>query len=106
MEGSQHGDGRSSGGDDEPGAAANPEICDRTPEEIDGVRERKQSHDTSGASGVDALFAQEERERTADESEGDDGIGRNEEGEEPGTIVVGSGDFAANLRRFCRLHEA
>ena len=61
--------GRGSGGSgDEPGAAAHPEVRDRAPEKINGVRHRKQSHDAGRARRIDAFVAQQIRERAADEA--------------------------------------
>ena len=69
IEGGDQGNGGGGGRKQEPGAAAHPEVGERTPKEIDGMRKGQKRGDACGAGGVDALVAQEISDSAADEAE-------------------------------------
>jgi hypothetical protein len=51
------------------------------------MRQRDEGADAGGSRGIDAFIAEKERERAAYEADRNDSIGRDEQGEEPGTLV-------------------
>ena len=89
----------------EPDAPAQPEVSDGAPEKIDGVRQRNQRNNAGAAGWIDALAPQQIGERAADQADGHDGHGRDEEIEQPGTFVWRGWSFAFGVLTLCRLHE-
>ena len=72
VEGQDDHGGGGEGSDDEPVAAAYPEVGDGTPEEVDGLGECEKKDDLALALGVYAMLAEEVRE-----SSGDYAVGKN-----------------------------
>src|SRR5580765_4839450 len=87
MECSQLRDGSGHGGQHEPIAPAYPEVADRAPEKVDCVRQRDECDDAGATRGIDTFASQQIRESAANESNGHDCYGRNEEIEQPGSFV-------------------
>ena len=71
----------------EPGSAAHPKVRNGAPEEVDCMRESDQRNNAGAARGIDALKPKQIGERAAGQADRHHSHGRDEEVEEPGTVV-------------------
>ena len=67
MEGGGHGESGADGSDDEPGAAANPEVGDGTPEKVDALGENEERDDLGASADADSLSTEQVGEGAADD---------------------------------------
>ncbi len=89
MEGGEHGRGGGDSANDQPTAAANPEVGDGGPEAVDGLGKDEERDDLRAAADADSLLAEQIGEDAADNAVGEDRVWRDEETEEPGAFFLG-----------------